>query len=71
MHGFLGGANRFAVVVGEGGATLAGQPLPADAVALAPGVADGPAQGFVRAHDLRSCPPAPPAPMPRDGWGIW
>ena len=60
MHTFLGGANRFPVEVRAGTATLAGRPLPPEAVTLAAGVGDGPAQGFVRAHDLAPLAPGTP-----------
>jgi sulfate transport system ATP-binding protein len=56
MHAFLGGANRFPVEVRAAAVTLAGRPLPPEAVTLAATVGDGRAQGFVRAHDLELLP---------------
>ena len=60
MHTFLGGANRFDVTVRAGIASLAGHPLPPASVTLAPGIPDGPAAGYVRAHDLAPLAPGTP-----------
>jgi sulfate transport system ATP-binding protein len=58
MHRFLGGASRFDVTL-EGGRVLAGgRPVPPETdVTLAPDVADGPAQGYARSHEIRLLPP--------------
>jgi sulfate/thiosulfate transport system ATP-binding protein len=61
MQGFLGGASRFDVEVRAGVATLGGRPLAA--VDFAPGVVDGPAQGFVRSHDLALLPAGDPGAL--------
>ncbi|PZQ50789.1 MAG: sulfate ABC transporter ATP-binding protein [Rhodovulum sulfidophilum] len=60
MYGFLGAANRLEVTLAGGAAWLDGRALPAALVEVAPGTPDGPAVGFVRAHDL--APVAPDAP---------
>jgi sulfate transport system ATP-binding protein len=63
MHTFLGGANHFPVEVKAGRTTLAGQPLPPDAVVLDSRVTDGPARGYVRAHDLAILPAGAPGAL--------
>ncbi|HRO11143.1 TOBE-like domain-containing protein [Amaricoccus sp.] len=63
MYGFLGGASRFDVTVAAGRVSLAGRPLPPEAVELTAGVADGPATGFVRAHEFRLLPAGDPASL--------
>ncbi len=60
MHSFLGASNRIEVARAGGETRLGGRVLDPETVEIAPDTPEGPALGFVRAHELLLVDPAAP-----------